>query len=139
GYVVCSPISLLTCSVFFFQAEDGIRAFHVTGVQTCALPICGGVGLRQRRLPPGGRGGGAAAGAGPSARTDHEAPLHPLAVGRGGGGGGPPGASGGGEPGGAAGGGGRPPLPTPARGPGLPGGQRWVVAGLRDDRWGGPP
>src|SRR5690606_39760341 len=26
------------CS-FFFQAEDGIRDFHVTGVQTCALPI----------------------------------------------------------------------------------------------------
>src|SRR5690606_40860842 len=25
---------------FFLQAEDGIRAFHVTGVQTCALPIC---------------------------------------------------------------------------------------------------
>src|SRR5690606_39438747 len=24
---------------FFFQAEAGIRAFHVTGVQTCALPI----------------------------------------------------------------------------------------------------
>src|SRR5690606_40226253 len=24
------------------QAEDGIRDFHVTGVQTCALPICGG-------------------------------------------------------------------------------------------------
>src|SRR5690606_39673897 len=23
----------------FFQAEDGIRYFHVTGVQTCALPI----------------------------------------------------------------------------------------------------
>src|SRR5690625_7681490 len=23
----------------FFQAEDGIRAGHVTGVQTCALPI----------------------------------------------------------------------------------------------------
>src|SRR5690606_39858716 len=22
-------------------AEDGIRDFHVTGVQTCALPICG--------------------------------------------------------------------------------------------------
>src|SRR5690606_40864022 len=33
---------------FFFQAEDGIRAFHVTGVQTCALPISGvpsGVGI----------------------------------------------------------------------------------------------
>src|SRR5690625_6406378 len=25
--------------VFFFQAEDGIRDGHVTGVQTCALPI----------------------------------------------------------------------------------------------------
>src|SRR6266511_3886385 len=25
--------------VCFFQAEDGIRDFHVTGVQTCALPI----------------------------------------------------------------------------------------------------
>src|SRR5690606_39818894 len=28
----------VSCS-FFFQAEDGIRDFHVTGVQTCALPI----------------------------------------------------------------------------------------------------
>src|SRR5437016_10816394 len=28
------------CSVFFFfQAEDGIRDWSVTGVQTCALPI----------------------------------------------------------------------------------------------------
>src|SRR5690606_39876414 len=27
------------CLDFFFQAEDGIRDFHVTGVQTCALPI----------------------------------------------------------------------------------------------------
>src|SRR5690606_41312862 len=25
--------------MFFFQAQDGIRDFHVTGVQTCALPI----------------------------------------------------------------------------------------------------
>src|SRR5690625_7487445 len=25
--------------MFFFQAEDGIRDGHVTGVQTCALPI----------------------------------------------------------------------------------------------------
>src|SRR2546430_3492321 len=36
--------SLETCftpvpSVFFFQAEDGIRDLTVTGVQTCALPI----------------------------------------------------------------------------------------------------
>src|SRR5690606_25614832 len=28
-------------SFFLFQAEDGIRVFHVTGVQTCALPISG--------------------------------------------------------------------------------------------------
>src|SRR5262249_56507995 len=27
-------------SVFFLQAEDGIRDWSVTGVQTCALPIC---------------------------------------------------------------------------------------------------
>src|SRR5436189_4786361 len=25
---------------FFFQAKDGIRDTSVTGVQTCALPIC---------------------------------------------------------------------------------------------------
>src|SRR5690625_5720780 len=30
------PISAYT---LFFQAEDGIRDGHVTGVQTCALPI----------------------------------------------------------------------------------------------------
>src|SRR5438046_3580062 len=28
-------------SLFFFQAEDGIRDWSVTGVQTCALPISG--------------------------------------------------------------------------------------------------
>src|SRR5688500_19930790 len=27
-------------TVFLFQAEDGIRDYKVTGVQTCALPIC---------------------------------------------------------------------------------------------------
>src|SRR6266487_6308937 len=26
-------------SIFFFQAEDGIRAGRVTGVKTCALPL----------------------------------------------------------------------------------------------------
>src|SRR6266702_8199270 len=35
---------------FFFQAEDGIRDGHVTGVQTCALPICGrGIVMRSLR------------------------------------------------------------------------------------------
>src|SRR5437016_7338723 len=29
---------------FFFQAEDGIRDWSVTGVQTCALPICANCG-----------------------------------------------------------------------------------------------
>src|SRR5687768_18111208 len=31
----------MSCAfIFFFQAEDGIRYVAVTGVQTCALPIC---------------------------------------------------------------------------------------------------
>src|SRR5690606_7879223 len=33
------PLGDACLSRFFFQAEDGIRDFHVTGVQTCALPI----------------------------------------------------------------------------------------------------
>src|SRR5256885_15474018 len=33
--------------LFFFQAEDGIRDYKVTGVQTCALPI--GPGLKALR------------------------------------------------------------------------------------------
>src|SRR6266850_3003796 len=32
------------CFFFFFQAEDGIRDYKVTGVQTCALPIFAGGG-----------------------------------------------------------------------------------------------
>src|SRR5690606_4482977 len=49
---------------FFFQAEDGIRDFHVTGVQTCALPICGklvpfpsspGSALKSPLLSPAGK------------------------------------------------------------------------------------
>src|SRR5215475_6293324 len=37
---------LLYVWFFFFQAEDGIRDFHVTGVQTCALPISSGSAMR---------------------------------------------------------------------------------------------
>src|SRR5437870_10470137 len=41
---------------FFFQAEDGIRDGHVTGVQTCALPICNvRVLANLQRLFSGGR------------------------------------------------------------------------------------
>src|SRR2546430_5680865 len=36
--------------VFFFQAEDGIRDLTVTGVQTCALPICSCPSIDQRCL-----------------------------------------------------------------------------------------
>src|SRR5206468_6732593 len=50
----CCPVSVIAvdpfladvyvpphcCFIFFFQAEDGIRDLIVTGVQTCALPIC---------------------------------------------------------------------------------------------------
>src|SRR5256885_4557451 len=39
--VVTSVSVKLVESVFFFQAEDGIRDYKVTGVQTCALPILG--------------------------------------------------------------------------------------------------
>src|SRR5690606_39464098 len=42
---------------FFFQAEDGIRDFHVTGVQTCALPISGSVDGGGLELDFGGDGG----------------------------------------------------------------------------------
>src|SRR5690606_39372807 len=35
---------------FSFLAEDGIRDFHVTGVQTCALPISACVYCERERL-----------------------------------------------------------------------------------------
>src|SRR2546426_8407801 len=54
---------------FFFQAEDGIRDYKVTGVQTCALPISrrrlarrpGAPGARHAREPAGVRGAATAA------------------------------------------------------------------------------
>src|SRR2546427_12020868 len=63
---------MATVCFFFFQAEDGIRDLTVTGVQTCALPICTRMMLYvlrhgvaeevgpegtdgSRRLTPGGR------------------------------------------------------------------------------------
>src|SRR5256885_5495869 len=45
--------------LFFFQAEDGIRDYKVTGVQTCALPIslepmhAHGIGLRIEQISQG--------------------------------------------------------------------------------------
>src|SRR5690348_11348701 len=54
--VVCwLSLVLMSLGVFFFQAEDGIRAGRVTGVQTCALPI---FAARRRIAPPRVVGGG---------------------------------------------------------------------------------
>src|SRR5256885_7259804 len=39
--VTVDLLSSDSLAFFFFQAEDGIRDYKVTGVQTCALPISG--------------------------------------------------------------------------------------------------
>src|SRR5690606_39566439 len=46
-------IFIMMSIAFFFQAEDGIRDFHVTGVQTCALPISflGMISENRKRIP----------------------------------------------------------------------------------------
>src|SRR2546425_12942110 len=53
--------------IFFFQAEDGIRDKLVTGVQTCALPICSGRAGRADH--PRHRGGRSPAGDGARGRA----------------------------------------------------------------------
>src|ERR671917_1947510 len=40
GFVPGAAVAFRGFRLFFFQAEDGIRDHCVTGVQTCALPIC---------------------------------------------------------------------------------------------------
>src|SRR5438874_8319660 len=40
-------------AIVFFHAEDGIRVLYVTGVQTCALPICNDALARLGRLAAG--------------------------------------------------------------------------------------
>src|SRR5436305_3530565 len=39
-FLFCYLLYFFFFFFFFFQAEDGIRDADVTGVQTCALPIC---------------------------------------------------------------------------------------------------
>src|SRR5256886_10375314 len=56
-------LTVVVCVFFFFQAEDGIRDLTVTGVQTCALPICaragpGGARVRHSARAPVPRGRG---------------------------------------------------------------------------------
>src|SRR5215217_2373502 len=60
-----------TSFFFFFQAEDGIRDIGVTGVQTCALPICGHI----LALPSE-----ACEESTPDARTGRGGRPHPTAV-----------------------------------------------------------
>src|SRR5690606_40220192 len=48
----CHLYLQIMCCFFFFQAEDGIRDFHVTGVQTCALPISYAADKRVRDANP---------------------------------------------------------------------------------------
>src|SRR5258706_9055509 len=55
--VVLSPPDLFISFFFFFQAEDGIRDWSVTGVQTCALPICHRRAVGQRHAQRRGHQG----------------------------------------------------------------------------------
>src|SRR5256886_12210502 len=54
---MCQPSSDCIHWFFFFQAEDGIRDLTVTGVQTCALPICS-PSSSSRTAPSGTSGAG---------------------------------------------------------------------------------
>src|SRR6266508_6563864 len=58
---------------FFFQAGDGIRDGHVTGVQTCALPIYHAIGRGHNRPRPFLRSGKCADG---SRKTSPRAQCH---------------------------------------------------------------
>src|SRR5688500_19683308 len=64
---------------FFFQAEDGIRVYKVTGVQTCALPIYDRHALR--RLLEDQRLIGGDDGRLVELEPDLSEPLHPRAGG----------------------------------------------------------
>src|SRR3712207_6901762 len=85
---VSTIISLVCCILFFFfQAEDGIRDIGVTGVQTCALPICAGVvtevGKNVIHLTPGDRVMGLVPGAfGPIAVADQRTRSEERRVGK---------------------------------------------------------
>src|SRR5256885_4981417 len=50
GYRCVCDASLCGFCGFFFQAEDGIRDYKVTGVQTCALPILHGTSFAPSHL-----------------------------------------------------------------------------------------
>src|SRR5205085_8560992 len=76
-----TPLAFRARLLFFFQAEDGIRYLTVTGVQTCALPISGGV---HRGAPPRRRSERARCGSGASMRhfSPHLTPALRPEIGR---------------------------------------------------------
>src|SRR5690606_39857423 len=80
---IAPPIPTATC--FFFQGEDGIRGFHVTGVQTCALPIfqLDGRATGDRGRAAGGRHRPGHTRAGQRAAGLRHAPVRARAGGRG--------------------------------------------------------
>src|SRR2546426_8568344 len=49
---IASRFNRIGACFFFFQAEDGIRDYKVTGVQTCALPISSRKSTRSRSSRP---------------------------------------------------------------------------------------
>src|SRR5207244_6436162 len=70
------PSYTVVLSIFFFQAEDGIRDDLVTGVQTCALPISAEAVLgascqseKRKALPRQGAGPQRKLSAAPSLKT----------------------------------------------------------------------
>src|SRR2546426_1556107 len=69
-----AQLSILVYAVnffFFFQAEDGIRDYKVTGVQTCALPICIGAAVGAGGGLLGGTAVGASNAAGANQSVQH--------------------------------------------------------------------
>src|SRR5258708_40291040 len=66
---------------FFFQAEDGIRDDLVTGVQTCALPICPAYLSVSRTAPKDDRGEARCGVDGPACHHASGAAVQPPADG----------------------------------------------------------
>src|SRR5207302_3859432 len=81
GLIVCGYVFLVIVFFFFFQAEDGIRDFHVTGVQTCALPIFGHLyAVTTNPAEAGGLGLAIAARAGSVIADPEFVQFHPTAI-----------------------------------------------------------
>src|SRR5690625_7695642 len=80
------------CVSFFFQAEDGIRDGHVTGVQTCALPIspwaseprrrCSGIWASSGTWPPPARRSWPSCGSGSRCTRRAVSCCSPVKIGR---------------------------------------------------------